>query len=149
MVLDTISNYKTYAGLSERIAKGLEYLATTDLESLAVGKYEIEGKEIYANVSEYNSKELSNGKWEAHKNYIDIQYIVEGAEQMGYANISKFTPNVEYNPAKDVVFGTAEGDLVAVNKEMFAIFFPQDAHMPSIAIGESKPVKKVVVKILV
>lgn len=148
MIIDKLSNYKTYAGVSKRIAKAFEYLSKTDLKSLAVGKYEIEGAEVYASVSEYNSKEEGKGKWEAHEKYIDIQYIIEGAEQMGYANISKFKANVEYNPVKDIVFGTAEGELVTVNKGMFAIFFPQDAHMPSMAIGESKPVKKIVVKVL-
>lgn len=150
MVTDSLKNIDLYYGLSERLDKAFDYLKTTDFTSMEVGKYEIEGTDIYAMVQEYQSKPLSEGKWEAHKKYIDIQYICQGIEQMGYAQIDKMTVSTEYNPDKDVLFLSGEGSFFKVDMNDFAIFMPNDAHMPGISAGDSsKGVRKVVVKILV
>ena len=79
---------------------------------------------------------------------IDIQYIVKGSEKMGYANIDSLKTTIEYNDEKDILFGTAEGDLLTVSEGMFALFTPEDAHMPGLCIDSPQAIKKVVVKIL-
>jgi uncharacterized protein, YhcH/YjgK/YiaL family len=149
MIIDSLSNYKSYEGLSSRFKKAFEYLASTDFSKLEPGKYEIDGTEVYASVMEGNTKLKEAGKWEAHKKYADIQFIVEGTEVMGYTYISNLEANTEYNEVKDVFFGIASGDLVTVNSGMFAVFMPQDAHMPGLCVNNPEKVKKVVVKVLV
>lgn len=147
MVLDSLKNAHLYSNLSERIAVGLKYLQETDFSKVEAGKYEIQGSNVYAAVSIGNSKALDQCKAEAHKKYIDIQYIVSGCEKMAYNNISDMVEATEYNEIKDVQFykGAVEG--LTVKSGYFAIFFPDDVHMPSIVVDEPVSVKKVVVKI--
>ena len=82
MIYDRIENIETYTAISERLAKGLRLLRTTDFSAMEAGKYEVDGTELYYMLQCYQSKE-QNDKPEAHKKYIDIQYIVEGEEQIG------------------------------------------------------------------
>jgi YhcH/YjgK/YiaL family protein len=147
MILDNLKNAHLYTNVSERIALGLKYLQETDLDALEVGKYEIDGTNVFASVMAYDSRTLDLGKWEAHKKYIDIQYIISGAEKMYYSNISNMVETTEYNEVKDIMFYKGEGDALTVREGNFAIFFPEDVHMPNIAVDAPAAVKKVVVKI--
>jgi uncharacterized protein, YhcH/YjgK/YiaL family len=149
MILDNIKNAHLYYNVSDRLALGLKYLQETDLASLEPGKYEIDGKNVYAAVSAYDSRPVEQGKWEAHKNYIDIQYIISGEEKMGYAHIADMASSTEYNDVKDVEFYKGNGDFFTVKAGFFAVFAPEDVHMPNIAVNEPSAVKKVVVKVLV
>ena len=111
--------------------------------------FEIQGKDIFVVVSEYETKNVEQGKWEAHRKYIDIQYVVSGEEKIGYGNINEMKIIDEYNEEKDVLFLEGKGDLLLVNKGTFALFAPQDVHMPGIQLNNGQHVKKIVVKILV
>jgi YhcH/YjgK/YiaL family protein len=146
MILDTLNNAAGYFGLGERLARGLAYLRETDLRALAPGQYEIEGSDLFAIVQDYATKPLAQGRWEAHRRYIDIQYVVEGVERFGFASTERLKI-VSEEEAKDVVWFEGEGDFFALREGMFAILKPQDAHMPGIAVCEPAPVRKVVVKV--
>lgn len=147
MILDKIENAAFYTAISENLTKGFEYLKNTDFQNTEVGKYEIDGKEVFAMVSEYESKAHENCRPEAHHAYTDIQYIISGREAIGYAPLSGQTPTTEFNSEKDIIFYS--GETVAVNLEagMFAVFFPQDIHQPCMQISGPEKVKKVVVKV--
>jgi YhcH/YjgK/YiaL family protein len=149
MIIDKLDNGKYYYGLGDRIRKALEYLKNTNLAELDPGKYQIENDEIYAMVFEYETKLMDGVLWEAHKSYIDIQYIAKGSEKMGYTNVGNIKTTVEYDAEKDILFGTANGDFMNVQEGMFVIFTPQDGHMPSISIKKSQRVKRVLVKVIV
>ena len=148
MVIDKLSNAGQYYGLSGRIEKALKYLQNTDLKKLEIGKHEIDGKNIFVVVSEYDAKDIELGKWEAHKKYLDIQYVVSGKEKIGYASIEEMKVIGDYNEEKDVMFLKGEGDLLLVKEGTFALFAPQDVHMPGIKVNNGEHVKKIVVKIL-
>ena len=148
MITDLLKNADVYAPIDNRLAIGLNYLQTTDFSSVEPGKYPIEGDEVFALVSEYNSKKPEDAKWEAHQKYADIQYLVSGEEKMGYAPVADFKPTQPYNPDNDIVFLKGTGDHITVRPGRFVIFFPQDAHQPGVALNGSIPVKKVVVKVL-
>jgi len=150
---DNIKNANNYLDLPERVKLGLKYLTNTDFSTLENGKYEILGDEVFAIVQEYTPKNESEGKFEAHKKYIDIQYIIKGEEKMGFGDINNFSESTEYNKEKDIVFLSqneiGKPDFVEVKENEFVIFTPQDAHMPSIAANSFENVKKTVVKVLV
>ena len=148
MITDIIKNRKIYESISPKIRAGLDYLAKTDFSVREAGRYELDGKNIFAMVQIYDSIPKEQGKWECHQNYIDIQYIAEGIEQIGFTSIENMKIKTEYNPEKDVAFLSGEGDYVTLVKDSYCIFFPQDAHQPKIA-PDNKPgkVKKVVIKI--
>jgi YhcH/YjgK/YiaL family protein len=148
MIVEVLVNADLYAAIDDRLAVGLRYLQITDFSKLEPGKYLIEDNEVFASVSEYNSKKPEDAKWEAHQKYADIQYIISGEEKMGYAPLNTMTVTEAYNAEKDIVFLKGNGDYVTAKPGMFVIFFPHDAHQPSVAVSESLNVKKIVVKVL-
>ena len=153
MIRDSIKNANNYYNLSERVKKGLEYLENTDFSKVLCGKYEIDGQSVYASVQDYHSKPLHEGKFEAHKKYIDIQYIVQGEEQIGVLNIDNLEEETPYSEEKDIEFliqkPKTNAEFFKLKEKDFLILMPKDAHMPSIAIDKSEYVKKVVVKVSV
>ena len=148
MIADVLKNSLIYSEISPRIKAGLDYISKTDFSSTEPGRYELDGSNMFALVQVYDSIPKEQGKWECHKNYIDIQYIAEGIEQIGCNNIGQMKVTTEYNPDKDVAFLSGEGDFVTFSKGSYGIFFPEDVHMPKIAVNNTPAkVKKVVVKI--
>ena len=119
-----------------------------DLSSIGVGRYEVDGENLYAMVQQYNTKPKEAGVWEAHRRYIDLQYVIQGAEKIGYANLSRLTQG-EYDANRDFLPLYGEGEFLTLKNGDFVILMPEDAHMPGIAIDALLPVKKIVIKILV
>ena len=149
MITDTIENREIYLSLSPLIKRSLSYLGTTDFSKLEPGRYDIDGDNAFALVQEYQTIPREEGKWECHRNYIDIQFIVEGQEQIGFGNIEKMEALGEYDPVKDLAFLKGEGEYITLTKGSFGIYFPSDAHQPKVAPGNVPgPVKKVVIKII-
>jgi len=151
MIFDSAKNLDFYKslGVDGRYEKAVDFLKNTDLESLAPGKYEIDGKNVFANVTEYTTVPWEEAKYEAHHNYTDIQYMISGSETMTYARIDELTEKVPYNEEKDVVFYDNEnpGLKVVVKAGEYMIFNPWDGHKPKAAAGEPALIKKVIVKI--
>lgn len=147
MIIDKLKNATIYTSISENLRNGFEFLKNTDLSSLEMGRYEIDGKEVYALVSEYDSKDPGECRLEAHKTYADIQYIVSGREAIGFAILNNQDILSPYNPDKDIVFFSGETNPLILETGMFAVFFPQDVHRPCMQIDGSEKVKKVVVKV--
>jgi YhcH/YjgK/YiaL family protein len=147
MVVDKIKNAGLYYSMGEKYEKAFKFLQDSDISKMAPGKYEIDGSHVYALVQQYDSKPLIEGKWEAHRKYTDIQYVAEGAEQIGYANIHEVDAASEYDSEGDYLLLQGHGSMIPLNAGSFAIFWPEDAHMPCIALNESKSVRKVVVKV--
>ena len=150
MILDTLNQAEKYFCLSPRIKMGLEYLQKTDFSQVQDGTYELDGRDVFVAVMSYNSKE--KGRFEAHEQYIDIQYIIEGnGEIMGYAPVTELGEMTEARTEKDIYFydNAAEGIKLTVKKGMFAIFMPQDGHKPSCMLTVPEPIRKAVVKVRV
>lgn len=147
MIIDKIENAYLYNNISERINKSFEYIRTTDLKNLPTGKYLIDGENIFALVSEYQTKPESEGKLEAHRKYIDVQFVISGEELMGYAPLDGQKVLDSYKEENDIVFYTGDKSFIKVSEGMFAIFFPEDVHMPGISTGNISDVKKLVIKV--
>jgi YhcH/YjgK/YiaL family protein len=146
MILDKIENSKLYAGLGKRLAKAFEYINTTDLLKTETGKYDIDGDDVFAIVQEYDTKDVSACKIEAHRKYIDVQYVFYGVELMGISTLKDQQP-VLVNEENDYCIYEGDSSLIKVEAGMFTIFFPDDLHMPGIKFNEVSTVKKVVVKV--
>ena len=149
MILDQFSHASFYRNLGARFAAGFDYLAKTDLVALPDGRHDIQGDELYVNVNTYRTKPPAECRWEAHRHRADIQYIIRGREKIGVAPLGAMKLVSPYNPVNDVEFYEGSGQFIEVKQGDFAIFLPQDAHMPMAAIEGSVEVKKVVVKVLV
>ena len=153
MILDTLANAAPYRCLSPLLAAGLDYLARTDFTKLDPGRYDIDADRVYALVQRYTTKPRAQAKWEAHRKYLDIQYIVTGRESIGHALLTPATQvTTPYDAQKDVAFFAAEGHWLTLGPGQLAIFAPHDIHAPTLAPGipgEPGEVLKVVVKVAV
>ena len=146
MVLDAIENLPHYLPLCSGFGKALEFLSRRDLDALPEGKHEIGGQRIFAIVSKTAGRQKENVRLEAHGRYIDIQTVLAGADNMGWRSVSRCRkPVSDYREERDVRFFLDEPDVwLLVRRGLFTIFFPQDAHAPSIS---SEIIHKVVVKV--
>ena len=146
MIIDHVSNAKLYSNLSPLIGRAFEYIQENDLVALPVGKYEIDGKGLFVSIQEYSTKLPELGKWEAHRRYIDLQYLIQGTEHIYYAHLGRLQLG-DYDDSKDFLALSGEGDCLTMQKDDFMILFPEDGHMPGMAIDAPLPVKKPVFKI--
>ena len=153
MIKDKLEYSETYYGISESIKKGFEWLKSQELQSIEQGKYTIDGRNIYANVQEYETRQ--DAKYEAHKKYIDIQYVIKGCESVGICDIKNCTTCTQYDTEKDIEFFNCNvnEEFYNLNQGEFLVLFPNDAHKPSInpqkINSEKNIVKKVVVKVAI
>ncbi len=150
MIKNSLKYTKNYYSLSAKIKLALEYLEQNDLKERENGRYDILGEEIYINVQDYTSKPETQGKWEAHRKYIDIQFMIKGSEKIGVGEIDNFQTSEVYDESKDLEFLEATNDkyqFIKMKENDFIILYPQDVHMPQIAMDTPSYVKKAVVKI--
>lgn len=146
MIIDSFDNAERYFSIHKDFKLVFDFLKENDLRKLECGRHELRGSEVYFNLQEYETKPLQ--KLEAHKKYIDIQVVATGEEYMGYTNIDNTTISEEYNEEKDVMFLNGNVDKLLATNKNFLIFYPEDAHMPALAVNEPKYVKKAIFKIL-
>ncbi len=124
-----------------------KYLKETDLKAVPPGKYPLDGDSVYVSVTEGPDKDFDQTGWESHRKMIDIQYIVSGKEKIGVSPLSKTTVIKEYDDKRDVANYTAKGKFYVAEPGVMYIFFPNDAHRPSIKVDGFDTVKKVVIKV--
>jgi len=127
--------------------KAFAFLKNSDLQTMAVGRYAIDGDNVYAMITENPTKDLDSTKWESHRNYIDLQSVINGEEKIGVADITKLTVTMPYDAAKDVANYSGDGKFYTALPKTFFLFFPGDAHRPNITTSGNKPDKKIVIKI--
>ena len=152
MIFDIIEIYKNYCKDTDKLAKGFEFIKKAVSENLPIGKYEIDGTDIYAMIQEYTTKHPDGALFEGHKKYIDIQYVISGIEEIGIIDISKAKTEKEYSDENDAAFYAKNGKSGKLILECgdFAVFYPNDLHMPGLAFdGKASDVKKIVVKVRV
>ncbi|MDQ8192938.1 YhcH/YjgK/YiaL family protein [Coraliomargarita sp. SDUM461004] len=148
MIVDKSNNASQYT-MCSAWKKAFDFIHEVTPET-PDGRYEIDGARIYALVMSYMTKQPSEGKLEAHKQYADIQVILSGEERIAVTSTDFLKSSEAYNPKQDLVFYECPDSFSAqINLRTgdFAFFLPQDAHMPMICIDQPKSVKKLVVKI--
>jgi YhcH/YjgK/YiaL family protein len=148
MIIDTISNASKYFAVHPLLAKAFEYIQATNLDTIVMGKYEIDGDNLKAIFSDKPgvTAETSTAKFECHNKHIDIQLCINGNEQIGWKPREKcVSENGAYNPEKDVqLYHDAPDMFFQLTDGQFAIFFPEDVHAPMIGTAE---IKKLVIKV--
>lgn len=147
MVFDQIANFPLYLQLHPQFLAAWAFLGGGDLDELAVGRHEIDERGAFALVSEYRTRPLAEGFIECHRRYLDIQLITRGAERIGLCPRSAGRER-PYDAERDFLVLEGECDFLTLRPGAFAIFFPDDGHMPNLRLGEeAEAVKKIVVKI--
>ena len=148
MIIDTLKNASKYYNIHPLFAMAFEYIHHTNLVNVEPGRYEIDGDDLKAIISDKKGMALaeSTAKFECHNKHIDIQLCIKGVEQLGWKPREKcLLENGDYNPEKDVQLYHDEPDMFFhLTDGQFAIFFPEDVHAPMIGDGD---IKKLVIKV--
>lgn len=134
----------------EKIRTAIEYLKSHDFMNMVPGEYEIRGREIYAQVFDLVTAPKEEKKPEAHKNYIDVQYLADGEELLGFVSDTGDYKAESEKPENDIVFYEAvEGEsFIHALPGSYTIFFPQDIHRPGVMADHPMKIRKVVVKVM-
>lgn len=145
--IDVLEFAKQYQRNKKYFDEAFAFIKNNDLQKLPKGKYPIDGDHVFATITEDATKDFNKTNWESHRNYIDLQYVIEGEEKIGVSPVSKATVTKPYDKKRDAANYTAKGKIYSAVPGTFFLFFPSDAHRPNITPGGNKVVKKLVVKI--
>ncbi|MBE6714395.1 MAG: DUF386 domain-containing protein [Ruminococcaceae bacterium] len=147
MIIDKLSNLRSYASFNEKFNIICEFLEKNDLNSLCEGRIDLSDG-VFLNISSYEPYSAGD-KWETHKKYADLQIVVEGDECMDASSITDVEGPNGYNEDDDYEFyDICKGSVTTVRAlpGTFAYFAPCDPHRPGIKFNSEK-VKKAVFKI--
>ncbi|MDR3200635.1 MAG: YhcH/YjgK/YiaL family protein [Spirochaetales bacterium] len=152
MIYDQTKKISAYKGISKNLDAAIDYLLKTDVTKLPDGKHPVVGSDVViAQASHYETKNLSDARFEAHKKYIDIQMVLEGKEGCCYLPLEGLAEDGPFEADRDVGFyKDANASCFPLEAGMFAIFFPQDGHKPTCDFeGKKSKIHKIVMKVLV
>lgn len=139
----------SYFKNKDRWDSAFTFLKDNDLSLLEAGRHDIDSDNLYVSITDYNTKNEEDANYEAHRKYMDIQYVASGMEMIDITPLSqKDSVYQAYDETKDIEFFSVKGGKAfKADPEVFFIFFPEDAHKPGLKIDSLAPVRKVVVKV--
>lgn len=125
------------------------FLKNNNLAEMPLGRYELTEGGAYATVDTYLTRDRDTCRYEAHRKYIDIQYVAAGAEYMELIPLHQLKEDQRYNAEADIMFFESKlpGEMLYADKNVYYVFFPDDAHKPCLRANHTGEVRKVVVKI--
>ena len=158
MVLDDLNAHGRYAALHPGFARAFEFLTradwaawfppSLDRESHHT-RHPIDGERMYVSIDVAQGRGREGARLEAHRRYIDIQFTIEGHEEIGWKPLADCVgTSGAYDGAKDVIFFSDRPDSwLALPAGHFAIFFPDDAHAPLAGRGTlTKAIMKIAIE---
>ena len=150
MIIDKIFNLDRYLCLHPDFIKVKEVVEKFSDPTLEPGKYPIDGDRVFAVVQGYDTKEAQPDKFENHRKYIDIQYVIRGKEAFNCTKVSECTVTQEFDEKIDAALYTCEGmrTHVEAGDGDFVIFYPQDVHNPGVKYGDGIKIKKAIAKVM-
>lgn len=152
MIFDSIRNSGLYTGISPNLKAALDYMREHDLNRMESGRYPVaDGKVLIIIKKGYSTKDLPQAKWESHRRDIDIQYLLEGEEKIGYAPIDLLTPCTDYSQESDKILYNNDGKGFTTHLRAgdFLILFPGDAHATCLHPDKPCICNKAVIKVAV
>jgi len=150
MIVTDIEHLDRQVSLTAALRKAIDFLRRPDLHLLPDGRVDIVGDDVFALVQRYETTVTDAPKFESHRKYIDIQFIVSGVEVVGWIPAGRMTITQAYDIDKDICFGTAQkGEVtpICLHAGQLAVLYPEDGHAPKMAAGSPSEVVKIVVKV--
>ena len=151
MVKDNIRNYALYETAHPEFARAFKIILDTPADE-PDGTTEFDG--IKRMVQTYTTRPASDKRMEAHEKYIDIQYVDSGEEKFFFGDKKQFKVTEPYNTEKDVEFYDSADfekspatEVSVLRAGEFAIFYPDDAHKPSLYTDGEHNIRKILLKI--
>ena len=147
MILSTNEQKEKSFYSKDILKKCKQFVLEHDMNTLDCGRYDIYGKDFFVNIVNYHTKNESECMWEAHKQYLDIHYIISGTEKIKIANVDKMNLDQYFEESDYLKLdGTATGE-IDLNEGDYLILFFEDAHMTGISVDETTSVKKAIFKV--
>ncbi len=139
MILDDLKRAERYYALHPGFKAGFEFLLKGDLLALDCGRHEIDGDRVFALINRDPGRGRAGARLEAHRKHIDIQFLVDGAETIGWRPTAECeTVTEEYTAERDIMFfGDAPANWIELPVGKFMIFYPEDSHAPLAAHGDN------------
>jgi len=148
MIVDKVDNLDCYRGLSRNLDKAIDFLLKRHQDESAEGRHDIDGDAVFALFQTYMTKNAGDVRFEAHRKYIDIQYLQKGEETIYCANVQDLQTDTEYSAENDAEFlKDGESIPLRLSQGWFAILFPQDAHKPCCVRNTPQAVNKIILKV--
>lgn len=151
MIFGDLNDWKQEEGaFSPAIRQAMEVLQGTDFTKLAPGKYEIDGNRMFYMVSESTTRDRQELKAESHQSYMDIQYIVDGEEKIGFTRLTDEQIIIQNLLESDdtLLYDNLFDEMELILRAgTYVMFFPADIHRPGWKVQEPSKIKKVVIKI--
>jgi len=138
--------------MTPSLRKAFDFLRERNLHVLPDGRVDIDGDRVFALVQRYETVRTGAPKFEYHRKYIDVQFIVSGEEVIGWAASGSMQITEAYDVKKDICFGMMKKGTwtpVLLRAGQLVVLWPEDAHAPKLAAGKPSPVMKIVVKVAV
>jgi len=147
ILVDNLENSEQYYKINPYFKDAFEFLKQSTLADIPAGRHEINGDRLFCIITKGPGKSRAEAKLEAHRKYIDIQYIISGIDEMGWRPTATCDSiDTAYDLNNDIEFFKDEPQTwTKVSPGSFAIFFPEDAHAPMVGDDE---IHKVVVKVM-
>jgi biofilm protein TabA len=152
MIVTDLRHIDNQTAMTLSFRKAIEFLRLRDVRNLPDGTVEIDGSNVYAIIQRYETANAGMPKFEYHRKYLDIQFIADGEEIIGWTPAESIDVTEEYSQEKDICFGTARSGKwtpVYLSAGQLAILYPEDGHAPRLAAGAPVKVMKIVIKVAV
>lgn len=149
MLVAPLEHVEEHDYLAARFRAAYAFLGRTDLGELPLGRVDIDGDDVFANVQEYDTVPAAEKQMEAHRRYYDVQFVAAGEELMEYAPLAGLTEAQPFDEESDfgLYLSPENPSVVVLRAGDVAVLAPEDAHKPGCALGEPQCVRKIVVKV--
>lgn len=149
MIVAAAEELKKYGSVLPSAEKIADFIKEWSKNPKGCGRYDIDGDNLFAAVSEYETESFDERQFESHQKYIDVQYVPSGEETLYWADVKTLTQTSEsFSQGGDIAFykGKAQGSVTLCGGTC-AVLFPEDAHMPNCISGKKQKVTKIVFKV--
>jgi YhcH/YjgK/YiaL family protein len=150
MIVTDLDHIEGQIGMTPAFRKAIDFLRRPDIASLPDGRVDVDGERVYALPQRYETASPVPPRFERHRRYIDIQFIVSGEEVIGWAPVERMMVTEDYDPVKDIAFGSVRAEEmtpVFLAAGQLMVLYPEDGHAPRLAAGRPAAVMKIVMKV--
>ncbi len=152
MIVGDLARVTSQIPMTPNLQSAFAYLAEHGQDELPTGRQIVDGDKVYVEVQAYETIEGSYDTFEGHRSYLDIQYVVEGEELIGWVSIDDVLESKPFDTENDYWLATAARDKVTevrLHGGQLAVLYPEDMHAPRRAAGSASTVRKLVVKVAI
>ena len=149
MIFSSIYSKDNCTIYPQAIQTAITYLKENDFVSMLPGVYEIQGKDIYAQVFDAQTEPADKKRPEVHEKFVDVQFLASGKERLGFTpDTGKYEVDERIDERDLIFYKKIENEgFIEATPGCYCIFFPNDVHRPAVMAEEAMVVRKVVVKV--